>query len=86
MDSSLIGKVEKAKRYARERERITFSRFTLRFTGDHRTHEIGFSEGVFRCTCDYFSTHDACSHSMAMERILEGMLPGKIEPLEAAAS
>ena len=86
MDSSMIGKVEKAKRYSLERERVSFSRFTLRFHGDHRTHEITFRDGIFHCTCDYFAKHAACSHSMAMERMLDGMLASKIEPFEAAAS
>lgn len=86
MDSSLIGKVEKARHYSRERERVSFSRFTLRFQGDHRTHELAFRDGLSHCTCDYFGTHAACSHSMAMERILDGMLPSKIEPFDAVAS
>ena len=82
MDSSLIGKVEKAKRYALERERVRFSRFTLRFQGDHRTHELTFCDGAWRCTCDYFSRRDTCSHVMAVERLLEGMLPASSASLE----
>lgn len=82
MDSSLIGKVEKAKRYALERERVRFSRFTLRFQGDHRTHELTFSDGAWRCTCDYFFRRDTCSHVMAVERLLEGMLPASPASLE----
>ena len=33
MDSGLIGKIEKAKRYAEERDRITFTKFTATFKG-----------------------------------------------------
>ncbi len=29
MDSGLIGKIEKAKRYANQRDRITFTKFTV---------------------------------------------------------
>jgi hypothetical protein len=76
MDSSLIGKVEKAKRYAQQREdRVRFSTFVVRFRGDHRAHELTFRDGSWRCTCDYFETYGTCSHRMAMERILDGMLP-----------
>ncbi len=84
MDSSLIGKVEKAKRYAMERERVRFTRFTIRFHGDHRSHELTFRDGVWNCTCDYFSSRHTCSHTMAVERILEGMLPLKSAPQGAA--
>lgn len=76
MDSSLIGKIEKAKRYAQERERIRFCRFTLRFVGDHRSHELTYREGVWHCTCDFFPRYGTCSHAMATQRVLEGMLPG----------
>ncbi len=80
MDSSLIGKIQKAKRYAQERDRVRFRNFTVRFHGDHRWHELSFREGAWRCTCDYFPVHGTCSHSMALERILEGMLPAPAAP------
>ncbi len=35
MQSSLIGKVEKAKRYAQETERITFSALLAKFRGEY---------------------------------------------------
>jgi hypothetical protein len=34
MHSSLIGKIEKANRYARERDRITFDQLGVTFRGD----------------------------------------------------
>ena len=33
MDSGLIGKIEKARRYAEERDRIQFSSFEAKFKG-----------------------------------------------------
>ena len=77
MDSSLIGKVEKAKRYAQEFERARFTEFALRFQGDHRAHQVTYRDGSWNCSCDYFPVHGACSHTMAMERILDQMLPAK---------
>ena len=35
MDYGMIGKIEKAKRYAEERDRILFTRFTVTFDGDN---------------------------------------------------
>ena len=83
MDSSLIGKVEKAKRYAEERERVRFSHFAARIQGDNRSHEVIYQDGRWGCTCAYFPSHGICSHTMAMERILEAMLPASPASLQA---
>ena len=40
MHSSLIGKVEKANRYARELDRISLDRLSLTFRGDNDTHQV----------------------------------------------
>lgn len=74
MNSSLIGKVEKANRYALERDRVSFAGFSVDFRGDHDTYRVGYDEGRWRCSCDFFSGWGLCSHTMAMEKILEGML------------
>ena len=84
MDSSLIGKVDKAKKYAQERERVRFSHFTLRFQGNHRVHELTYRSGSWNCTCGYFPRHETCSHVMAVERMLEGMLESRPAPLGAS--
>jgi hypothetical protein len=75
MQSSLIGKIEKAKRYAEEKDRITFSELTVTFRGENDNYEISYSNGAWHCTCHFFSTWDTCSHTMAMEKILGVMLP-----------
>lgn len=75
MQSSLIGKIEKARRYAQETERITFSDLTVRFRGEHNTYTTSLKDGKWNCTCSFFSTWKMCSHTMAMEKILGNMLP-----------
>ena len=45
MHSSLIGKVEKANRYARELDRITVDRLALTFRGDNDTHHVSLDAG-----------------------------------------
>ena len=75
MRSSLIGKIEKAKRYAQEPERITFSGFTAVFRGENDNHKIGYSNGNWHCTCYFFSQWGTCSHIMALQQILDKMLP-----------
>ena len=75
MQSSLIGKIEKAKLYAQEKDRITFIDFKVKFRGENDTYDISYQDDKWHCTCHFFSTWETCSHSMAMERILENMLP-----------
>ncbi|MFQ5859988.1 MAG: SWIM zinc finger family protein [Dehalococcoidia bacterium] len=74
MHSSLIGKIEKAKRYAEERDRAYFTQFAATFRGDHNSYEIGYDGGTWLCSCLFFSSHGVCSHIMALQRILEGMV------------
>ena len=75
MQSSLIGKIEKAKRYAEERDRITFSELTVKFRGENNDYNTSYRDGKWQCTCSFFSSWGMCSHTMAMERILADMLP-----------
>ena len=75
MQSSLIGKVEKAKRYAQETDRVTFSEFSVKFHGDNDDYNTGYKDGRWHCSCHFFSSWGLCSHTMALERILKVMLP-----------
>lgn len=75
MHSSLIGKIEKARRYADERERrIEFDALRVRFRGDNDEHEVRLDGDSWACTCDFFRGWDVCCHTMALERVLDGML------------
>ncbi len=75
MQSSMIGKIEKAKRYAQETDRVTFSEFSVKFRGEHNDYYTGYKDGKWHCTCPFFSSWGLCSHTMALERILGNMLP-----------
>ncbi len=75
MQSSLIGKIEKAKRYAEERDRVTFTQFTATFRGEHDNYTLSYKDGKWQCSCNFFSGWQVCSHTMALERMLAGMLP-----------
>ena len=74
MDYGLIGKIEKAKRYAEERERIEFQRFTVTFKGNNNQHTVTYDEGQWHCDCDFFQSRGRCSHTMALETVLEEMV------------
>jgi hypothetical protein len=72
MDSGLIRKREKAKRYAEERGRICIEALTVTFDGDNNPHTLKFENEKWHCDCDFFQTRQTCSHTMALEYILEG--------------
>ena len=75
MQSSLIGKIEKAKRYAQEKERVTFSELSVKFHGENDDYTISYQDREWHCSCDFFSNWGLCSHTMALEHILSTMLP-----------
>ena len=74
MQSSLISKIEKARRYAQERDRVHIQELTIDFRGDHNTYALSYSSGIWKCPCSFFSMHGTCSHTMALERMLGDLL------------
>jgi hypothetical protein len=79
MDSGMIGKIEKAKRYAQERQRFHFEAFTVSVSGENNTHRVNFGKDAWNCDCDYFQNHRVCTHTMALEELLKGMIPSPAE-------
>ncbi|OGO23105.1 MAG: hypothetical protein A2144_07170 [Chloroflexi bacterium RBG_16_50_9] len=75
MQSSLIGKIEKAKRYAQETDRVTFNEFSVKFRGENNYYDTGYQDGKWECSCSFFASWGLCSHTMALEKILASMLP-----------
>jgi hypothetical protein len=75
MQSSLIGKIEKAKRYAQETDRVTFRELSIKFRGENNSYDVNYRDGRWHCTCHFFEGWGRCSHTMAMEKILGNMLP-----------
>ncbi len=77
MNSSMIGKIEKAHRYAREPERIQLSQIEATFRGGHDDYTVRLNGSNWSCTCHTFESHavgDTCSHVMAMQQVLASML------------
>ena len=78
MYSSLIGKIEKAKRYAQELDRVSINQLSTTFRGDHSEYQVEYQGNSWRCTCSFFISHGICSHTMALQRVLEGMISNKL--------
>ena len=75
MNSSMINKIAKAKRYAEEPERIQFTRFEATFQGENDVHTTTFDNGEWQCTCHFFEDWGDCCHTMAMQRVLGVTIP-----------
>ena len=81
MQSSLISKVQKAHQYASEPHRVHFESLHVRFAGDNNEHTIRYKDDTWNCDCEFFTVWQTCSHTMALEKMLEGM----IRPVAAPA-
>ena len=75
MNSSMISKIAKARRYAEEPERIQFTRFEATFRGENDVHTTNYDNGEWHCTCRFFHDWGDCSHTMAMQRVLGVTIP-----------
>lgn len=75
MNSSIIGKIEKARRYAFEPERFQLNTLVASFRGGHDRYELALADGTWRCSCHFFEAHATCAHIMATQRLLATMLP-----------
>lgn len=86
MNSTMISKVEKARRYAEEPDRVQFKSFEVTFNGGHDEHRVTMTGSDFHCNCHFFEVHDTCAHIMAMQRILHSMLSEEQQTVGAPVS
>ncbi|MBI4213039.1 MAG: hypothetical protein HY534_01910 [Chloroflexi bacterium] len=77
MQSSLIGKIQKAHLYAQEPERVEVVEFTAKFRGDHDSYKLTYREGQWTCTCGFNPLWGVCSHVMATQRLMGPIGPGE---------
>jgi len=76
MDSRLISKLEKARRYAGEPHRVKIQECTLSFAGDHSTHTVTSRDGQWHCTCPEFARASDCAHTMAVKYMMQRAFDG----------
>lgn len=74
MDNAMISRIEKAKRYAEQPERFQFQTFDVTIRGNNRNHRVTYDHGMFDSDHDYFVAHGYSQHTLALERILHGMI------------
>jgi hypothetical protein len=71
---NVVSDVEKAKRYAEEPDRIQFKAFEVNFQGENSVHNTSYHGDGWHCDCSFFASRGVCCHTMAMERVLKGMV------------
>lgn len=76
MNSSMIGKIEKAHRYASELNRVRINMFDATISGDNDQYHVRLTPDGWECSCHTFQSHalETCSHVMAMQLVLKPML------------
>ncbi|MEI8143435.1 MAG: nucleoside-triphosphatase [Candidatus Berkelbacteria bacterium] len=67
---SLLGKIEKAKRYISDRGRFSVRKDNATVTGDHAIRNLKSINGQWLCDCDYFKQYAICSHTIALDEYL----------------
>ncbi len=74
MQSSLISKVQKARQYEAEPERVHVESLRVRFDGDNGSHTINFAQDHWDCDCEFFQVWATCSHTMALPKLLNDLV------------
>ncbi len=74
MNSSIIGTIDKARRYAGEPERLQVSALAATFHGSHGDYALALADDQWHCTCHTYEQSRSCAHIMAAQRLLAPML------------
>jgi hypothetical protein len=75
MNSGMIAKMEKAHRYAEERDRFHVEALRVRVDGDNSSHLVRLDGGAWGCDCDFFTHNATCAHTMAVGLMLGTTAP-----------
>ena len=79
---NVVSDVEKASRYAEEKDRVRINAFRVVIRGNNSDHTVSYDRGIWHCDSNSFRLRGVSSHTIAMERLLRGMLVEQQEPAE----
>ena len=80
MDASMINKIQKAKEYASQPERVTFNSLTVEFQGNNNTYAVRLGGDGWSCSCPGFQKYAICPHIMALETLFKPLLKRRPVP------
>jgi hypothetical protein len=67
--SSLLSKIDKAKRYVREPERFSITSDQAQVHSDHGTRNLMKKDNQWICDCNFHQEHLVCSHIIALKEL-----------------
>lgn len=67
---TLIAKIGKASRYLQNQKRFTIQSDHATITTDHGLRSLMKNNGIWNCSCQFFKEHRLCSHTLAVEELL----------------
>lgn len=65
-DSLYLSKIDLALKYRNEKERYTYDKDKIIMKSTHDTRIITREDGIYRCTCEYYSDNGVCSHILSI--------------------
>ena len=75
MQSTVLAKAEKARRYAEEPDRLKVTRLEATFEAGGGSHELVYGADGWSCDCEFFGQQAVCQHTEAASRLLDAHLP-----------
>jgi hypothetical protein len=78
---NVVSDVEKATRYADEKDRLSIERFAVTIKGNNSEHSVSYDRGTWQSDSNSFRLRGVSSHTIAMERLLKGMLATQPAPV-----
>lgn len=60
----------KAHRYSAEPWRFEVSAMSVSLRSDHGERTVSLVDGTWSCSCEFFSNHKICSHTIALHDML----------------
>jgi len=85
MHSGMIGKIEKAHRYAEDPSRFALQALSVTVHGNNGDHEAAFDGSSWSCACEFFEHEQTCAHTMALELMFGKMTPASAKSATVAA-
>jgi hypothetical protein len=76
-DPSIGHKIDKAKHYAEQPDRVALKVIEADIHGDNGEHHVSFSlAGGWQCqACSFFKLHGSCVHILTLQKVFNAMLP-----------
>lgn len=67
--AQLLKKIEKARGYISEPERLTVQGVSAELRSEHGRRQLSFINGKWACSCDFYKQYGICSHAIAVAEL-----------------